>query len=152
MGFVKSGVSAIGKLLIVVALAAAFLVGLLGVVYLSLRGDEIRVPEIVGKDRSVAEKELTALGLKIKKRADRYSQEKPNTILEQSPKAGTTAKTGQQILVVVSQLNPDSSEEAPATVEKDDDDDSSGGDSDKPKKRGWWSLLSGASVVGLYSR
>lgn len=116
------------------ALAGAFLVGLFGVVYLSLRGEEIQVPEIVGKNREEAEKELTSLGLKMKKRADRYSQEKPNTILEQSPKAGTTAKTGQQILVVVSQLNPESSE-APATVEKDEEDSSStDAGTDKPQK------------------
>ena len=104
------------------ALAGAFLVGLVGVVYLSLRGEEIQVPEIVGKDKNEAEKELIALGLKMKKRADRYSEEKPNTVLEQSPKAGTTAKTGQQILVVVSQVNPESSE-APATVVKEDEED-----------------------------
>jgi beta-lactam-binding protein with PASTA domain len=117
---IKTGFSAIGKLFIVMALAGAFLVGLVGVVYLSLRGEEIQVPEIVGKNREEAEKELSALGLKMKKRADRYSEEKPNTVLEQSPKAGTTAKTGQQILVVVSQVNPESSE-APATVVKEED-------------------------------
>lgn len=122
MGFLKTGFSAIGKLFIVMALAGAFLVGLFGVVYLSLRGEEIQVPEIVGKDKNEAEKELAALGLKMKKRADRYSEEKPNTVLEQSPKAGTTAKTGQQILVVVSQVNPESSE-APATVVKEEEEE-----------------------------
>lgn len=135
MSFLKTGFSAIGKLFIVIALAGAFLVGLFGVVYLSLRGEEIQVPEIVGKNREEAEKELAALGLKMKKRADRYSEEKPNTILEQSPKAGTTAKTGQQILVVVSQVNPEGSE-APAIVEKDDANDNTSDDSgeDKPQK------------------
>lgn len=134
MSFIKTGFSAIGKLFIVMALAGAFLVGMVGVVYLSLRGEEIQVPEIIGKNREEAEKELTSLGLKMKKRADRYSEEKPNTILEQSPKAGTTAKTGQQILVVVSQVNPESSE-APATVVKEDEEeDSVTTDPDKPKK------------------
>lgn len=134
MSFIKTGFSAIGKLFIVMALAGAFLVGMVGVVYLSLRGEEIQVPEIIGKNREEAEKELTSLGLKMKKRADRYSEEKPNTILEQSPKAGTTAKTGQQILVVVSQVNPESSE-APATVVKEEEEESSTTtDPDKPKK------------------
>lgn len=133
MSFIKTGFSAIGKLFIVMALAGAFLVGLFGVVYLSLRGEEIQVPEIVGKDKNEAEKELAALGLKMKKRADRYSEEKPNTVLEQSPKAGTTAKTGQQILVVVSQINPESSE-APATVVKEDENDESVIESDNPDK------------------
>jgi hypothetical protein len=134
VSFLKAGASALGKLVVVAALAAAFLVGLLGVVYLSLRGEEIKVPEIVGKGKAEAEKELSALGLKMKKRADRYSQEQPNTILEQSPKAGTTAKTGQQILVVVSQINPESSEEAPATVDKGDDETPTDANGDKPQK------------------
>lgn len=121
MGFIKSGASAIGKLFIVVALAGAFVVGLLGVVYLSLQGKEVKVPEIVGKDYNESEKELTELGLKIKKRALRYSQEKANTVLEQSPKAGDPVKTGQVIFVVVSQVNPESTE-APATVNKNGDD------------------------------
>lgn len=136
MSFIKTGFSAIGKLFIVMALAGAFLVGMVGVVYLSLRGEEIQVPEIIGKNREEAEKELVALGLKMKKRADRYSEEKPNTILEQSPKAGTTAKTGQQILVVVSQINPESSE-APATVvkeEEEEEDTTTIDGADKPKK------------------
>lgn len=134
MSFIKTSFSAIGKLFIVATLAGAFLVGLVGVVYLSLRGEEINVPEVVGKDFSESEKELTQLGLKIKRRATRYSQEKPNTILEQSPKAGTTAKTGQQILVVVSQVNPESTE-APATVEKEEEDSSLTDDgTDKSKK------------------
>ena len=134
MSFLKTGASAIGKLLIVAVLAAAFLVGLFGVVYLSLRGEEIKVPEVTGKDFLESEKELSQLGLKIKRRATRYSQEKPNTILEQSPKAGETAKTGQLILVVVSQINPESTE-APATVEKDTEEDIPLDDlDDKPKK------------------
>lgn len=121
MGFLKSGASAIGKLFIVVALAGAFLVGLFGVVYLSLQGKEVTVPEIVGKDYNQSEKELTELGLKIKKRAFRYSQEKPNTIIEQSPRQGEPVKTGQIIFVVVSQANPESTE-APATVNKNGED------------------------------
>lgn len=120
MGFLKTGASAIGKLFIVVALAGAFLVGLVGVVYLSLQGKEVNVPEIIGKDFYESEKELTQLGLKIKKRAFRYSQEKPNTIIEQSPRSGEPVKTGQIIFVVVSQANPEGSE-APATVNKDEE-------------------------------
>ena len=117
MGFLKSGAAALGKLLTVGVLAAAFLFGLVGTVYLSLRGEEVKVPEVVGKDYMSSEKEIADLGLKIKKRATRYSQEKPNTILEQSPRAGETVKTGMPIFVVVSEANPDSNE-APATIKK----------------------------------
>ena len=137
MSVIKKGASAFGKLFIVMALAAAFLIGMAGVVYISLQGEEMKVPEIVGKDFVESEKELAALGLRIKKRADRYSSEKPNTILEQLPKPGDTVKTGQMILVVTSKTNPEG-EEAPAVIKKngEDEDDSEEIEeliSDKPK-------------------
>lgn len=136
MGILKTGLSAIGKLLIVLALAGTFLVGVVSVVYLSLRGEEVKVPEVVGKDYRASESEIAALGLKIKKRATRYSEEKPDTVLEQLPKPGETVKTGQIISVVVSEANPEGSE-APATVKKgttDDDDQSTDVTPDKPVK------------------
>lgn len=138
MSFVKKSVSAIGRLLIVMALAAAFLVGMGGVVYMSLRGEEVKIPEIVGKDFVESEKELAALGLKIKKIASRYSEEKPNTVLEQRPRAGETAKAGLMISVIVSQVNPEGSE-APADVKKKKDDEEAIEEieeliSDQPKK------------------
>ena len=119
----------------VVLLAAAFVVGMVGTVWLSLRGEEIQVPEIVGKDFSESEKELASLGLKIKRRSYRYSEEKPNTVIAQAPKAGDTVKTGHQILVVVAQANPEGTE-APAPLKKDEKDDVESLDnsnSDKPK-------------------
>jgi hypothetical protein len=134
VGFLKSSASAIGKLLTVIVLAGAFLVGLVGVVWLSLQGQEVKVPEIVGKDYGDSEKELTQLGLKIKRRAFRFSEEKPNTVIEQSPRAGEPVKTGQIIFVVVSQANPESSE-APATVDKNVDEiETDDGTPDAPKK------------------
>jgi len=139
LSLIKSGFSAIGKLFVVVALAGTFLVGMVGVVYMSLQGDEIKVPEITGKDFVESEKELTALGLKIKERAKRFSTEKQNTILEQLPKAGETVKTGQMILVVTSKIDPEGGE-APTTIKKigqDEEDDTEKIEemiSDKPKK------------------
>ena len=138
MGFVKTGAAAFGKLIIVIVLAATFIAGLIGVVYMSLQGQVLTVPEIVGKDLIESERELASLGLKIKKRADRYSTEKPNTVLEQLPKAGDTVKTGQMILVVTSKTNPEG-EETPVTIKKNVDDlnDSQKIEeliSDKPKK------------------
>lgn len=138
MSVIKKGASALGKLFIVIALAVAFLAGMAGVVYMSLKGDVMQVPEIVGKDFVESERQLAQLGLKIKKRADRYSTEKPNTVLEQLPKAGETVKTGQMILVVTSKTNPEG-EEAPVTIKKNtnEEDDSEKIEdliSDKPKK------------------
>ncbi len=140
MSFIKQGASAFGKLFIVAVLAGTFLAGAAGAVYLSLQGEELKVPEIVGKDLVESEKELAALGLRIKRRADRFSTEKPNTILEQLPKPGDTVKTGQMILVVVSKTNPEG-DEAPVTLKKsieaEEADDSEKIEeliSDKPKK------------------
>lgn len=136
MSFIKSGASAFGKLLTVMALVAAFLFAMVYVVYVSLQGEEIKVPEIVGKDFVDSEKELAALGLKIKKRADRFSNEKINTVLEQLPKPGETVKTGQMILVVVSKENPEG--KVPDTIKQDNEQEEIDKIeeliSDKPKK------------------
>ena len=122
MGLVKTGISALGRFFIVLALAGAFIVGMVSVVYMSLRGEEVQIPEVVGKDFYQSEKDLAALGLKVKKIASRYSEEKPNTILEQRPRAGTAAKTGLMVSVIVSQQNPEGTE-APADVRKKNDDE-----------------------------
>ncbi len=138
MSILSKGLSALGKLAAVGALLAAFAGGMAGVVYMSLAGSEIKVPEIVGKDFVESEKELTALGLKIRKRADRISDQQMNTVLEQLPKAGEIVKTGQWISVVVSKAGL-TNEETPASLKKDiETDDSETIEdmiSDKPKKK-----------------
>ena len=138
MSFIKKSASAFGKLLIVLVLAGTFLVGLFTVIYLRLQGEEMKVPDIVGKDFVQSENELAELGLKIKKRADRASAEKPNTVIEQLPKPGETVKTGQMILVVTSKAGAEG-DETPATLKKNtnEQDDSEKIEeliSDKPKK------------------
>lgn len=138
MSIISKSFSALAKLATVGALLAAFITGMVGVVYMSLTGSEIKVPEIVGKDFVESEKELAALGLKIRKRADRVSPEQMNTVLEQLPKAGETVKTGQWISVVVSKAGA-TSEETPSSLKKDiETDDSEKIEemiSDKPKKK-----------------
>jgi PASTA domain len=137
VNLLNSGFSALGKLLALIIMAAAFLFGMASVVYMSLQGEEVKVPEIVGKDFVDSEKELESLGLKIKRRADRFSTEKPNTVLEQLPKAGETVKTGQMILVVISKSNGEA-DETPTTlkksVEEDDSEKIEEMISEKPKK------------------
>lgn len=136
MSFLSSGVSAIGKLAAVGLLAGAFLFGLAGVVYMSLQGTEVKVPDITGKDFVDSERELASLGLKLKKRADRPSTEKPNTVIEQLPKPGETVKTGQMILVVTSKRAE--GDETPQTNKKTTDEDDTEKIeemiTDKPKK------------------
>jgi Uncharacterized protein conserved in bacteria len=136
MSALKTGLSSIGKLLVLVVLLAAFLASMSGVVYMSLSGTEIQVPELTGKDFSESERELAALGLKIKRRADRPSAEKLNTVLEQLPRAGETVKTGQMILVVVSKagLDSDTPKSLIEDIESDDTKKIEEMISDKPKK------------------
>jgi outer membrane biosynthesis protein TonB len=103
VSFAKQTLAAIGKIGIVLAIGIAFLSGLAGTVYLSLRSAEVRVPEIVGKDRMAAESALTDTGLRMRLRATRFSAEaQPNTILDQSPKPGEVIKVGQTVAVVLS--------------------------------------------------
>ncbi len=136
MSIISKISSSIGKLLLVGVLMCAFGVGMAGVVYMSLSGSEITVPDITGKDFVESEKELAGLGLKIKRRADRASNEKINTVLEQLPKAGETVKTGQMILVVVSKVGSEGEVPPPVipSTEKDDSEKIEEMISDKPKR------------------
>lgn len=127
---------ALGRLATVVILAGAFLFGMSGVVYMSLQGKEVQVPEITGKDLKAGETELAALGLKIKRRADRFSQETPGTVIEQLPKPGETVKTGQLILVVTSK-GPGEGGLPPSLKDSSEEDDSEKIEemiTEKPKK------------------
>ena len=138
MSVVSRSFSAIGKLVFVAVLLLAFFGGMAGVVYMSLSGEEVKVPDLVGKDFVQSETELASLGLKIKKRADRPSPEKINTVLEQLPKPGETVKTGQMILVVVSKLGSEG-DAPPPTLKKDTEEEDAKKIeemiSDKPKKK-----------------
>jgi PASTA domain len=99
----KRTLQALGKVGIVVAIGIAFLSGLAGTVYLSLRSAEVKVPEVVGKDRLAAESALNDAGLHLRQSATRYSAEaQPNTILDQFPRAGEVVKVGQTVAVVLS--------------------------------------------------
>jgi beta-lactam-binding protein with PASTA domain len=138
MGIVNAGLSALTKLGILAALAAAFLFGMIVVVYMSLQGSVVQVPEITGKSLSDSRSELAALGLKLQIRASRPSTDPPDTILEQLPRAGETVKTGQLIVVVTSKPAAQA-EETPSTlkksIEEDDTETIEGMISDKPKKK-----------------
>ncbi len=137
MSILKTGLSAIGKLAAIALLAATFFAGMIGVLYFALRSPEVKVPSIVGKDMPAGEQELAALGLKIHKRADRYSEEKPNTILEQTPIAGEMVKGGQTISIVISRAEAEGAEK-PAELKKESVDDKKDDKKDStltPKKK-----------------
>ncbi|CAN5516182.1 hypothetical protein BH10ACI2_BH10ACI2_26120 [soil metagenome] len=137
MSIINSGISAIGRLAALGLIAGAFALGLAGVVYMGLQGKELKVPEITGKDFTESERELASLGLKIKKRADRASTERPNTVIEQLPKPGETVKTGQLIYVVTSKGGGEGDEKPAILKNTTDEDDTEKIEemiSDKPKK------------------
>src|SRR5688500_6337528 len=100
---------------IVVAIAAVFLFGVATTVYLSLRSPEVKVPDVVGKDRFEAERILAEADLKFRVRASRPSNEaKPDTVLFQLPRAGEVVKTGQTVAMDISR--PTKEGESPETV------------------------------------
>src|SRR5215210_7367747 len=98
----KRALSALSKIGIVIAIAVAFIFGLAGTVYLSLRSPEVKVPDVKGKDRVTAEAALDDAGLHMKVRATRFSPDaKPDTILDQLPEKDQVIKVGQTVAVVV---------------------------------------------------
>lgn len=85
-----------------IAIGVAFLFGLATTVYLSLRSPEVTVPEVVGKDRFVAENDLQTAGLNFRVRATRPSRQvKSDTVMFQLPRAGEVVKAGQTVAVDV---------------------------------------------------
>lgn len=96
-------------------IAIAFLFGVVTTVYLSLRSPEVKVPDVVGKDRFEAEKILAEADLNFRVRATRPSnQANPDTVLFQLPKAGEVVKTGQTVAMDISRVAK--AGEAPETV------------------------------------
>src|SRR6266446_1933039 len=86
-------------------------------VYLSLRSPEVKVPDIVGKDRFVAENQLKDSGLNFRVRAARPSnQVKSDTVLFQLPRAGEVVKAGQTVAMDVSRAAKEG--ETPETVKQ----------------------------------
>ena len=86
-----------------IAIAIVFVFGLATTVYLSLRSPEVKVPDVVGKDRFEAERVLGDAGLNFRVRATRpNSQAKADTVLFQLPRAGEVVKAGQTVAMDIS--------------------------------------------------
>ena len=86
-------------------IAIAFLFGVVTTVYLSLRSPEVKVPDVVGKDRFEAEKILAAADLNFRVRATRPSnQANPDTVLFQLPRPGEVVKAGQTVAMDISRV------------------------------------------------
>ncbi|HEV2884219.1 MAG TPA: PASTA domain-containing protein [Pyrinomonadaceae bacterium] len=95
--------SALRRLSIAIAIAVVFIFGLATTVYLSLRSPEVRVPDVLGKDRFEAERILGEAGLNFRVRSTRPSNElKADTVLFQVPRGGEVVKAGQTIAMDIS--------------------------------------------------
>jgi beta-lactam-binding protein with PASTA domain len=107
----------IKRIAIVIGIAIAFSLGLVGAIYLSLRSSETRVPDIVGKDRTSAENTISDAGLNFRVRAERATSEaKPGTVLIQLPHAGELVKVGQTVAVDISRPTKDGESSTPANA------------------------------------
>jgi len=99
----NGALSALRRLSIVIAIAIVFVFGLASSVYLSLRSPEVRVPDVVGKDRFEAENILGDAGLNFRVRAYRPSSEvKAETVVFQLPRPGEVVKAGQTVAMDLS--------------------------------------------------
>jgi len=107
----------IKRVVIVIGIAVAFSLGLLGAIYLSLRSSETRVPDVVGKDRTAAETTIEEAGLNFRVRATRATAEaKPDIVLIQLPAAGVTVKVGQTVAVDISRASANGQSNPPDTA------------------------------------
>jgi beta-lactam-binding protein with PASTA domain len=112
---IRTTLTVIKRIAIVIGIAFAFSVGLLGAIYLSLRSSETRVPDIVGKDRIAAESTISDAGLNFRVRAERATSEaQPGTVLIQLPHAGEIVKVGQTVAVDISRPTKDGEVSTPA--------------------------------------
>ncbi len=103
MPFVNRALLTVKRVVIVIGIAIAFSIGLVGAVVLSLHSSQTTVPNIVGKDRITAENEISAARLNFRVRATRpASDAQPNTVLIQIPSAGQEVKVGQTVAVDIS--------------------------------------------------
>ncbi len=123
VSFFSRALSALGKIGIIIAIGLAFLFGMTGTVYLTLRSPEVTVPNILGKDRQGAEDELSRAGLNMRVRATRYSADtKADTVLLQLPRPGEVVKIGQTVAVDISRAQAKEGESSTSVA------------SDEPKK------------------
>src|SRR5262245_12366856 len=114
------------RIVIVIGIAVAFSLGLLGAIYLSLRSSETRVPDVVGKDRASAESTIEDAGLKFRVRATRATAEaKPDVVLIQLPAAGVTVKVGQTVAVDISRASANGESGAPDSANNNTSDNQS---------------------------
>lgn len=117
MSAIRQTLTILKRIAIVIGIAIAFTLGLLGAIYLSLRSSETRVPDIVGKDKTIAETAISDAGLNFRVRATRATSEaKPDTVLIQLPRAGEIVKVGQTVAVDISRPTKEGEPSTPVSA------------------------------------
>jgi hypothetical protein len=95
--------STVRRVITVIAIAIVFVFGAATTVILSLRSPEVKVPDVMGKDRFEAERVLEDAGLKFRVRKYRPAgQIKADTVVFQVPKGGEQVKAGQTVAMDLS--------------------------------------------------
>jgi len=90
------------RLLTGALLAGVFFVSAGTVTYLAVRGRTVEVPNVVGKSKEAARKELDDVGLRMDVKSWAHNTQAPaDTVSDQSPAAGTVVKTGQIVRVSI---------------------------------------------------
>lgn len=109
-----------------IAIAIVFVFGLASTVYLSLRSPEVKVPDVVGKNRLEAERVLGDAGLNFRVRATRPSNEmQADTVLFQVPKSGDVVKAGQTVAMDISRAAKEGESNEAVVAEKTEEKQSS---------------------------
>lgn len=122
MNTATRALSALRRLGIAIAVAIVFVFGLATTVYLSLRSPEVKVPDVVGKDRFEAERVLGDAGLNFRVRATRpSSQLKADTVIFQLPRPGEVVKAGQTVAMDISRTAKEGESSEVVAPEKSDD-------------------------------
>jgi hypothetical protein len=117
--FANRALLALKRIFIVIGIAVAFTLGVIGALVLSLSSSQTTVPNIVGKDRTAAESAISDAHLNFRVRATRPTSEaKPNTVVIQIPSAGQEVKVGQTVAVDISRpaKEGESSDAVPANT------------------------------------
>ena len=87
-----------------VALAAVGIASAFAVVLLLLRQEEVRMPDLTGRDIVTVIELVTQQGLQLKvDRREPHPEAPRDTVISQSPAAGSGIKKGRQVRVVISQ-------------------------------------------------
>jgi beta-lactam-binding protein with PASTA domain len=125
--FINRALTALKRIFIVIGIAIAFSVGLIGAIVLSLHSSETTVPDIVGRDRAAAENAIIAAGLNFRVRATRaVSDTKPNTVLIQVPSSGVVVKVGQTVAVDISRPTKEGETAEPVALDNKNENKSEG--------------------------